>query len=56
MIEDSKAVSRSSKTKKEGQCNDQRGKKKPMTLHRKRKSEQHVPYITQRLNSGAPQW
>ena len=56
MIEDNKAVSRSSKTKKEGQCNDQKKKNQTMTLHRKRKSEQHVPYITQSLNSGAPQW
>jgi hypothetical protein len=28
MIEDNKAVSRSSKTKKEGQCNDQKKKTK----------------------------
>jgi len=55
MIEDNKWVSRSNKTKKEGQCNDQKKKKKTMKLHRKRKSEQHEPYITQRLNYGAPQ-
>jgi hypothetical protein len=35
MIEDSKGVSRSSKTKKEGQWNDQKKKEQTMTLHNK---------------------
>jgi hypothetical protein len=56
MIEDSKVVSRSSKTKKEGQYNDQKKKRTTMTLHNHRKSKQQGPYITQRLNSGDPHW
>ena len=56
MIEDSKWVSRSSKSKKEGQCNDQkRQKEQTMTLHRKPKSEQQEPYLKPRVNYSAPQ-
>jgi hypothetical protein len=36
------------------QCSKE--KEQTMILHKKRKSEQHEPYITSVLNSGAPQW
>ena len=55
MIEDTKGVFRSSKSKKEGQCNEKRKKEQTMTLHRKLKSEHQEPYIYPGVNSRAQQ-
>ena len=49
MIEDNKGVSSSSKTKTEGQCNDQ--KKKNKQWHRQQKREQHKPSIKLGMNN-----